>query len=171
MRSIYFIFTALALLSSSTQADLLLGKVTGVADGDSLYVLDAQQRAYRVRLLGIDAPEHGQAFGKSAKQALKQHIHKQPVRIEWKKRDQYGRLLGKITTANGEDVALRQISTGMAWWNRKYAYEQTDDDAIRYREAEAVARMKRAGLWSQENPIPPWRWRYAKPRQTDTVKP
>jgi endonuclease YncB( thermonuclease family) len=145
-------------------AEILQGTVTGIADGDTLYVLDATKREYKVRMLGIDAPEHGQAFGEASKQALKQLAHRQMVQVEWRKRDQYGRLLGKVVLPGDRDANLHQLANGMAWWNRKYAYEQANADAIRYREAEYVARKKRLGLWSQKNPVPPWRWRYANPR-------
>jgi endonuclease YncB( thermonuclease family) len=59
----------------------------------------------------------------------------------------------------------------MAWWNRKYAHEQNNTDATRYRDAEYVARKKHLGLWSQKNPVPPWRWRYSNPREPDKVRP
>ena len=163
--------TLLALLCLPASAGQLSGLVTGVADGDSLYVLDAEKREHEIRLLGIDAPEHGQPYGDAAKQSLKRLVHQQSVRVEWQKRDQYGRLLGKLTTASGDDAALHQLKSGLAWWNRKYAHDQSSEDAVRYREAEFAARKKRAGLWSDNNPVPPWRWRYAKRQQADKVWP
>lgn len=144
-----------------THAETLTGIVTGVADGDTLYLADRDNRQYKVRLLGIDAPEHGQAWGNASRQSLRRLVSRQPVQVEWHHRDQYGRLLGKIVLAGNHDASLLQLEAGMAWWNRKYAYEQTNADAIRYREAEYVARKKRLGLWSQKSPMPPWRWRQA----------
>lgn len=144
-----------------THAETLTGIVTGVADGDTLYLADRNNRQYKIRLQGIDAPEHGQAWGNASRQSLRKLAYRQPVQVEWHHRDQYGRLLGKIMLAGGRDANLSQLEAGMAWWNRKYAYEQTNADAIRYREAEYVARKKRLGLWSQKSPMPPWRWRQA----------
>jgi endonuclease YncB( thermonuclease family) len=169
MRLLYPILFFLCLVSA--HADTLHGTVTGIADGDTLYVTDPNRHTHKIRLLGIDAPEHGQAYGEVSRQALKQLAHRQPVQVEWRHRDQYGRLLGKVMLPGSRDANLYQLSIGMAWWNRKYAYEQTDADAIHYREAEYVARKKRLGLWSQKNPVPPWRWRYANPREVDKVKP
>jgi endonuclease YncB( thermonuclease family) len=166
--SMILVFLALA----SARADTLQGTVTGIADGDTLYVTDMDSREYKVRLQGIDAPEHDQAFGEASSQSLRQLTYRKTVQIEWYKHDAYGRVLGKVVlTESNLDSALHQVSSGLAWWNRKYAHEQTDTDAIRYREAEYVARKKRLGLWSQQNPVPPWRWRYANRPQTDTVKP
>lgn len=156
---------------ATAHAGTLHGTVTGIADGDTLYVTDSARRTYKVRLLGIDAPEHGQAFGEASKRALKQLAHRQPVQVEWQKRDAYGRVLGKVVLSGNRDANLHQLNAGMAWWNRKYTYEQNSADAIRYRDAEHVARKKRLGLWSQKNPVPPWRWRYANPKEVDKVKP
>ena len=38
-------------------SDTLTGRVVGVADGDTVTVLDAQHTQHKVRLMGIDAPE------------------------------------------------------------------------------------------------------------------
>lgn len=158
------------LLSLPAHAGTLPGTVTGVVDGDTLYVLDANWREHKIRLQGIDAPELGQAYGEAARQSLKRLAHRKAVTVEWHKRDAYGRLLGKVLVAD-KDAGLHQLQAGMAWWNRRYAHEQSDADAIRYREAEFFARKKRLGLWSQKNPLPPWRWRYANSREGNKVRP
>jgi len=162
MRLLYSILFFIAFVP--VHAEILQGTVTGIADGDTLHVLDANKREYKVRMQGIDAPEHSQAFGEASRRTLKQLAHRQKVQVEWRKRDQYGRLLGKVLLTGNRDANLYQLANGMAWWNRKYAYEQASADAARYRDAEYVAREKRLGLWSQKNPIPPWRWRYANPK-------
>ena len=46
------------------------------------------------------------------------------------------------------------VSTGMAWWYRKYAA----NDQVLAR-LEAGARQAKRGLWSQTDPKPPWDWR------------
>ena len=53
----------LACLSLTVFADSLTGKVVKITDGDTLYVLDANSKEYKIRLAGIDAPERKQAYG------------------------------------------------------------------------------------------------------------
>jgi micrococcal nuclease len=56
---------ALALLSTAYGGELA-GKVVRVHDGDTLTVL-IDHRQIRVRLVEIDAPELGQAFGRRSR--------------------------------------------------------------------------------------------------------
>ena len=52
----------LILIPSICLSDIT-GKVVKVSDGDTIWVLDPKKKV-KVRLLGIDAPEIKQAFGK-----------------------------------------------------------------------------------------------------------
>jgi len=57
-------FTLGLLLAALTcTAATIEGKVVGVADGDTITVLDADKIQHKIRLAGIDAPEKKQAFG------------------------------------------------------------------------------------------------------------
>jgi len=47
----------LILLTPLAQAETLLGRVIAIADGDTLTILDAANRSYKIRLAGIDSPE------------------------------------------------------------------------------------------------------------------
>lgn len=142
----------------SLHAETLNGKVVAVADGDTVTVLDAARRSHKVRLAGIDAPEKAQAFGVRSKQSLSAMVFNKTVSVEWNKRDRYGRTLGKLVV-DGVDANLAQIQTGMAWWYEKYRSDQPPVDQRQYQAAELAARAQRAGLWLDENPVPPWDWR------------
>ena len=139
-------------------ADTLNGKVVKITDGDTLVVLDAGNTQHKIRLSGIDAPETNQPFGKRSKEALSALVAGQRVEVDWHKRDRYDRIVGKVI-AQGRDVNLAQVRTGMAWWYRKYANEQTLVDQGLYAAAEANARVSGVGLWGEKEPIAPWEWR------------
>jgi endonuclease YncB( thermonuclease family) len=57
------------------------------------------------------------------------------------------------------DVALAQISVGLAWWFSRYADEQSAEDRGRYQSEEEEARLRKRGLWVDDAPVPPWEWR------------
>ena len=137
------------------------GRVVGVQDGDTITVLDSSNANHRVRLLGIDAPENGQAFGTKSGQNLSQLTFNKVVRIEWSKHDRYGRIVGKVMLQS-QDVSLEQIRAGMAWHYKYYQGDQTAHDRHLYANAEIAARATRVGLWIDSDPIPPWDFRHRR---------
>ena len=59
------------LVSVMASADgSISGRVVGVADGDTLTVLDDTNQQHKIRLAGINAPEKAQPFGQVGKQRL-----------------------------------------------------------------------------------------------------
>jgi endonuclease YncB( thermonuclease family) len=61
---------AFALWSLTVWADVLEGRVVGVADGGTITLLDGNRQQHGIRLAGIDAPEKAQPFGLRSKQHL-----------------------------------------------------------------------------------------------------
>ena len=64
-----------------------------------------------------------------------------------------------ICYIGGQDVGLKQVYDGMAWWYRAYAHEQSPEDREQYEFEERAARLRRLGLWVDPSPVPPWEWR------------
>jgi endonuclease YncB( thermonuclease family) len=157
----------LLLLAVGAHAETLLGRVVGVADGDTITVLDADRQQHKIRLQGIDAPEKAQPFGERSKQNLSRMVFGKDVRVEWEKRDKYKRIVGKVwvqpescpTCPMTLDAGHAQITVGLAWWYRKYAGEQSPQDRSAYEFSEQEARERRVGLWADPDPVPPWEWR------------
>lgn len=153
------IAAAALLLSVQVFAATLDGRVVGVTDGDTITVLDDANVQHKIRLSGIDAPERAQPFGDRSKTNLSRLTFDQRAQVEWTKRDRYQRVIGKVLV-NGRDVNLEQVKSGMAWWYRAYAREQSPQDREDYEVAEFRAKSSRTGLWSEKNPLPPWDWRH-----------
>ena len=145
-------------LAGNLNASTLQGKVVHVADGDTITVLDATNTQHKIRLQGIDAPEKAQAFGQKSKQSLHQLVHSKQVSVEYQKKDNYGRAVGKVVY-NGTDVCLEQIKFGMAWHYKQFESEQSKEDREIYAQAELSARANAIGLWKDKQPSPPWEFR------------
>ncbi len=136
--------------------ETLEGLVVKVSDGDTITVLDASKTQHRIRLNGIDAPESHQAFGSVSRRALAELVANKTVRIEYRKNDQYGRILGDVF-AEHVLVNLEMVKRGMAWHYVHFA-----KDNLELSRAEAEARKQKLGLWVDPNPIPPWEYRQTK---------
>ena len=148
-------------LAFTANAETITGRVVGVADGDTITVLDADKVQHKIRLAGIDAPEKKQAFGQRSKQSLSDLAFGKDVAVETTKRDKYRREIGKVLV-NGQDVNLVQVERGMAWFYRQYQREQSPNDRRLYEAAEDAAKANKRGLWRDADPVPPWEFRRNK---------
>ena len=135
-----------------------VGTVVGIADGDTLTLLDAGKNTHRIRIDGIDAPERTQPYGQRARQSLADLAHGRSARAECPKSDRYGRAVCRVLV-DGVDVGLEQVRRGLAWHYVKYAHEQSAQARLDYSRAEEEARISRSGLWTVAAPTPPWDYR------------
>lgn len=136
-------------------ADTVEGKVVGVADGDTVMVLDDQHTQHKIRLAGIDVPEKGQDFGNRSKEHLSSLVFGRLVMVETEKKDRYGRFVGKVII-EGRDANLAMVVAGLAWHYKQYQDEQSQADRLLYSDAEQEARLARRGLWRVLSPVAPW---------------
>ena len=151
-------FMLLAVFACDAFAATLYGRVVGVSDGDTVTVLTAENRQFKIRLSGIDAPEKKQPFGARSRETLSRQIFGQAVTVEWTKTDRYGRIVGKIEI-DGVDANLEQVREGSAWVYTQYLRELPLEDRRRYVDAERLAKSERRGLWFDDQPEAPWQWR------------
>lgn len=137
------------------------GRVVGVADGDTITVLDSDNTQHKIRLSGIDAPEKKQPFGNRSKDSLSAMVFDKTVTVETDKKDRYGRDVGKVQV-KGVDANLVQVQRGFAWHYKAYEREQSANDRKLYDFAEHEAREAKRGLWVDPAPVPPWEFRKTK---------
>lgn len=125
------------------------GTVSHVTDGDTLWVRPAGGGApVEIRLLDLDAPEGCQLFGKESKQALRQRVLNQPVRVRLRGLDDYRRTLAKVQH-RGADVGAWMVRHGYAWSNTFRGRPGP------YARLEAQARAARQGLWALPGALDP----------------
>lgn len=146
-----------AVVANSVQL-VIEGKVISVHDGDTVTVLDQNNKKFPIRLQGIDAPELKQAFGSGSQENLARMVLGKQVTIFWNKVDKYRRTVGTIML-DGRDVNIEQVKAGLAWHFKKYEDEQAPADRITYSAAETSARNAKLGLWGDTNPMVPGDWR------------
>ena len=72
--------------------------------------------------------------------------------------DRYGRFVSRVSVG-GKDLSLALVAAGLAWHYVRYS-----DDAALAR-AEAGARTKMIGLWTQSAPVAPWEFRRQSQRR------
>lgn len=137
----------------SGYASDLQGRVVGISDGDTIKVL-VWGNQLKIRLSGIDCPEKGQPFGRKGTDFTRRLAAGKDVKLKIVTRDRYGRLVAEVILPDGRVLNHELVKAGYAWWYRKYA---AGDRVLASLEAEA--RLKKRGLWSESEPVPPWDWR------------
>lgn len=141
-RTLSALFLLLLLACVPATARPLVGVVSHVTDGDSLWLRPAGGGApVPVRIQGVDAPEICQAFGPQARDALAARVLHRTVRVATRARDMYQRSVGTVSL-EGQDVGAWMVAGGFAW-SARYRGR-----AGPYAQEEALARHAHAGLWA-----------------------
>ena len=155
MKARYFLPAFLLLfLSTSVAASTLFGRVIEVNDGDVITVFNLN-RPVRVKLLAVDAPEAGQAFGDVARNHLSELVHDKSVLVEYWGIAGDGSLVGRVML-DKTDVGAQMIRDGAAWFDANNQGRLSADDREVYQQSEQAARSERRGLWQAQDPIAPW---------------
>jgi len=142
-----------AVAVGSLFAEQFVGKVVAITDGDTLKVLRSGAEV-RVRLHGIDAPEHRQPFAARARQFVGDLAFGKTVTVVVRDIDRYRRLVVEVILPDGRNLNHELVRCGLAWWHRRYAPADRTLERL-----ENAARRARRGLWSDRSPVAPWEWR------------
>ncbi|EPR42695.1 nuclease (SNase domain-containing protein) [Desulfovibrio sp. X2] len=143
MRSCCLLIALVLLPAASHAADI--ASCMRALDGDSI-IVEVQGHTLNVRLLGIDAPEHGQEWGEQAKAYTQRWCEGGPITLEYdlERTDRYHRTLAYAWRGSdflNEDV----VRSGLAL---SVYYSPNGKHLSRLKEAEAQAKTDRAGFWS-----------------------
>lgn len=138
---------------SQTTKNILVGKAIRVHSGDT-FVLSVEDKAIKIRLEEVDAPEDRQPFGPQSHRYLEKLILGRSLRVDVAFSDRFGRRVGRATLAGGRVVNDEMIGEGFAW---HYRAAPKPDKHLTELERNAFAHS--LGLWVQKHPVPPWEFR------------
>ncbi len=150
----FLIVAFLASLTGNAEASTLFGRVIEVNDGDVITVFNLN-RPVRIKLLAVDAPEAGQAFGDVAKKHLTDLVYDRSVLVEYQGISADGSLVGRVML-DKTDIGAQMIRDGAAWFDASNHDRLNAADREVYQQSEQAARRERRGLWQAEDPIAPW---------------
>lgn len=145
-----------------SQAKDLTVRFLRVIDGDSIQV-EYKHDSLEVRLIGIDAPEFKQEYGRQAKEFSLRFCYGKPLRLEFDKelRDHYDRFLAYVYVDDemlNEEIVRAGLAIPIRVKPNTRHYE-------RFKEAEKEAREKRRGFWIRGGlKQTPAQWRKSHPR-------
>ena len=149
-----FLFTFLFFFTQAQLQENTWYKVSKITDGDTFYVTTSSSEKFKIRLIGIDAPEtrnvgvkvRKEYFGKEAKIYVTNLLKNKKVKLTFdvQKTDRYGRVLAYVYLENG--IFLNQYLV-----EKGYAVVSTFPPNVKYVEvftkAEKLAKNKKLGLW------------------------
>ncbi len=120
--------------------------VAAIVDGDTIRVTRNGSEA-KVRLIGVDTPEVGQAGATEATAATSRLLSGQQVILvkDVSETDRYGRLLRYIYLPSGVFVNLELVKQG---WARAVAYPPDTAHQVQFDEAQRQAIAKGLGRWA-----------------------
>lgn len=153
---------ALLLFLPSAHAMTMTGTVDYVYDGDTLSVRASDGKRERIRLDHIDAPEAGQRYSRKAQSALGGRVRGKQVRVEWSRRDEFGRPVG-VVYLDKENINRWLVREGHAW---KYRYSRE----MEYKTLMEDAQRAKRGLWAETEPMDPWVCRKLKAKSAVAEK-
>lgn len=149
-----FLFTFLFFFAQAQLQENTWYKVSKITDGDTFYVMTKNSEKFKIRLIGIDAPEsynvgkkfRKEYFGKEAKVFATNLLKNKKVKLTFdvQKTDRYGRILAYAYLENGVFLNQYLVENG-------FAVVATFPPNIKFVEvftkAEKSARNKKLGLW------------------------
>ena len=132
-----------------------VARVIVVHEGDQL-TIHHDGRRETIYLKNIDCPDLKQPYGKQAKFATAAYVGNREVVVHALTRDRNGRTIAEVLLQDGRNVAHELVKEGLAWSRPDTQEDQSLADV------EQLARAAGKGLWSEPNPVPPWKWKTAK---------
>lgn len=130
-------------------------RVIKVIDGDTIWV-KSNNKHIKIRLSYIDAPEIRQKFGVKSRDILIGLIQNKKIEVHVNKKDRYNRQLGEIYIHEADKsifINAKMLKSGSAWVYKHYR------NNMYLMNLENSARINKNGLWNENDPLEPWKFR------------
>jgi len=144
-----FLFLFIFFIYEFTKNEYFEAEVISIIDGDTIEIKHNTEFS-KLRIFGIDAPELDQEFGQESRTFLKGLLQGKKVKVFYKDKDKYGRILALIRYENN-DIGKMMVEKGYAW---AYVYYSEI-----YVKEQIKAKEQDLGLWANQNAIEPYKWR------------
>jgi len=156
MKVLLFILLLIILYPYNSLGQVFQGKVVGITDGDTFTLLVKDSIQVKVRLSNIDCPEKKQPYSDKAKKFTSDAIFGKVITIKKLKSDRYRRYIADVYYGDSLNLNRQLVKNGLAWNYIKYSKDTLLNSY------EENARRLKLGLWRDDNPIAPWKWRDKK---------
>jgi micrococcal nuclease len=157
MMRLVLLVSVLTLAFGVSNAATLSGRVDKVDEGDLLTIINLN-RAIKIRLLGVDAPDTNQPFSDVAREHLAQLVLNKFIVVQYSGLGPNNYIVGKVLIGE-TDICAQMIRDGVAWYSDADAGYLSPEDRNTYRGSEQAARAERRGIWGEANPVAPWEFR------------
>ncbi len=152
------------ILATMTQQDLTVLKVI---DGDTMQVGVDGRKSF-LHIVGIDAPEEGQAGWEEAKNKLSDLVLGKTVTIKYSTfcpRHTSGVFLTRVIF-EGNDVGAYLLKNGLAWYDEAYEVFFNEKEHKENIKIAKQARAAKSGIWKNEDPSEPWNYAAIRGKRT-----
>src|SRR5258708_2561446 len=106
-------------ITREKKVDSLTGKVIKILDGDTYDILNRENKTFRIRMEGIDAPEKGMPFYNVSKNYLGSLCYNKIICVEISNYDYHGRIVAYAFLNDGREMSHEMIKAGLAWHFKK----------------------------------------------------
>ncbi|MDQ7826207.1 MAG: ankyrin repeat domain-containing protein [Candidatus Eremiobacteraeota bacterium] len=128
------------------------GRCKEIINGSTLTVIHNGMEV-TLRLYGAECPKQGQNFHNEAKEFTSNLILNKEISIQVMEVD-HDRNSYAVVKIGNKDVGCELLKSGLAWYKHRYSTAKDE-----YMTAERDAKKKKAAIWSEANPVPPWEYK------------
>jgi micrococcal nuclease len=134
-------------------------RVDNVNDGDTFVCVRSNGTRFSVRVAAVDAPETGLQRGAGAAGKRLRELASDGSRVVCSGKRSGKRWVCRVFTPQQQDVGALLLEAGAVWYYTQFANQVPPKHRTLYKKLQTTAQAKGAGLWGDDQPMPPWQCR------------